>query len=327
MSAISTWSTTATANNSASPNGWPELMAPSGVNNSGREMYAQIRAFYNTLEWREWSDNDIAFVSTTSFSTNSLDNDMTAVFTAGRRVKAEAITPGTIYGTVVSSSHGGSVTTVVVAWDSGVLASEAIDIFVGFDPAGSPLPSTPAGTVASFLGAAAPTGWLLLNGETIGSSAATADNKSDLYESLWRLIYTNFLDAQAAVTGGRVDIETDWTANKAIALPDAMGRVIAGVETSETRLTTAISGVDGSVMGGSGGDEDSMLHGHDYRISDDVGGTSYGGGFVTDTNSVKTVGPHTGTASSTDGDQIGGAGGGASENVQPTILFSWIVKW
>lgn len=42
MADVSTWSTTAASNNSASPDGWPESMLPSGVNNSARENMAQV---------------------------------------------------------------------------------------------------------------------------------------------------------------------------------------------------------------------------------------------------------------------------------------------
>ena len=46
MSEIQSWSTTAASNNSASPDGWPENMAPSGINNSARENMAAIRRLY-----------------------------------------------------------------------------------------------------------------------------------------------------------------------------------------------------------------------------------------------------------------------------------------
>jgi len=49
MSDVSTWSTTAGSNNLASPNGFPENMAPSGVNDSCREVMAATKRFYDTL--------------------------------------------------------------------------------------------------------------------------------------------------------------------------------------------------------------------------------------------------------------------------------------
>ena len=46
MSEVQSWSGTAASNNSASPDGWPESMAPSGINNSARENMAAIRRLY-----------------------------------------------------------------------------------------------------------------------------------------------------------------------------------------------------------------------------------------------------------------------------------------
>src|SRR5574343_558915 len=46
MSEVQSWSGTAASNNSASPDGWPENMAPSGINNSARENMAAIRRLY-----------------------------------------------------------------------------------------------------------------------------------------------------------------------------------------------------------------------------------------------------------------------------------------
>ena len=45
--AITDWSTTPASNNAAPPNGWPEGMAPSSVNDVGRQMMADIRTYYD----------------------------------------------------------------------------------------------------------------------------------------------------------------------------------------------------------------------------------------------------------------------------------------
>jgi hypothetical protein len=50
LSNVSTYSTTAASNNSASPNGWPEGMSPSGVNDSAREMMAALAKWYAALK-------------------------------------------------------------------------------------------------------------------------------------------------------------------------------------------------------------------------------------------------------------------------------------
>lgn len=43
------WSETAASNNSSPPDGWPEGMAPSGVNNSAREGMAALKRFWNQI--------------------------------------------------------------------------------------------------------------------------------------------------------------------------------------------------------------------------------------------------------------------------------------
>lgn len=129
MSDISAWSTTASSNNSASPDGWPEGMAPSGVNDSARENMAAIRTWYDDAEWREWG-HTVTYGSGTTFTTASGDGDTTAIYAAGRRVRAAGSTTGTIYGRISGSSHS-SVTTVTVVWDSGNLENESLTISVG----------------------------------------------------------------------------------------------------------------------------------------------------------------------------------------------------
>lgn len=50
MSNVSEFSTTAASNNSASPNGFPESMAPSGVNDSARELMASLAKWYKDTQ-------------------------------------------------------------------------------------------------------------------------------------------------------------------------------------------------------------------------------------------------------------------------------------
>ena len=49
MAEIKDYSVTADDNNSASPNGMPENMAPSGVNNSWRESFARVKRWYEDI--------------------------------------------------------------------------------------------------------------------------------------------------------------------------------------------------------------------------------------------------------------------------------------
>jgi hypothetical protein len=176
----------------------------------------------------------------------------------------------------------------------------------------------PTGSVTSYLGTTAPTGWLLLNGDTLGSASSGATQASADNEDLFNLLWNNFADSEAAVSSGRgASAAADWSANKTIAIPDATGRTIFGKESSATRITSAETGVDGSVMGDSGGTEAHALavaelasHAHSYTAPT---------GNATDVNSGQSTGS---TATST-----GSQGSGSTHtNLPPALILSWIVK-
>ena len=121
---------TTAANNSATGTGAvsvAEVMLPSNINNAFRSVMADIRQHYNAAEWIEYGDGagtyTATYASATSFTIDG--TDVTAIYHAGRRVKVVASTPGTIYGTVSSTSFSTN-TTVNVTWDSGNLSNEAI---------------------------------------------------------------------------------------------------------------------------------------------------------------------------------------------------------
>ncbi|MEQ9643513.1 MAG: hypothetical protein RIM84_26070 [Alphaproteobacteria bacterium] len=117
MSAIKTWSTTAASNNAAPPDGFPENMAPSAVNDGMREVMAQVKSWYDDAEWRDLG-HTVAYASATTFT---IAADVAAAYTTGRRIRCTDAT--TLYGTVVSSSYGAPNTTVTVSLDSGSLSA------------------------------------------------------------------------------------------------------------------------------------------------------------------------------------------------------------
>lgn len=178
MSDIKDWSTTASQNNAPAPDGFPEGMAPSDVNNSSREVMAAVREHYDDIEWRDWG-HTIAYGSATTFTTASGDGDTTSIYHQWRRVRAVGTITGTIYGTISSSVHS-TQTTVTVSWDSGSLNNESLTISVAVAAnqdhvswyALSDIPGTvggveqgnliaPTGTKMVFYQAAAPTGWTI----------------------------------------------------------------------------------------------------------------------------------------------------------------------
>lgn len=137
MAVIRTWSTTASSNNSAAPDGWPEGQAANTVNDCAREMMAQIKTWYETAEWI--SLYAVTYASSTTFTIAS--TDVTSIFTVGRRVKAVGSSTGTIYGIITASAFATN-TTVTVAWDSGSLSNESLTVYVGIlNPTNQSIPT------------------------------------------------------------------------------------------------------------------------------------------------------------------------------------------
>jgi hypothetical protein len=133
MAGIKDYSTTQANNTSLNGISTAEGMLPSNLNNAIRALMKNTRDWYNDSQWVEYGDGSGAFtatyVSSASFTIDGVD--VTAIYHAGRRIKLTAATPGTIYGTVSSTSFSTN-TTVNVTWDSGSLSSEAItNVYIG----------------------------------------------------------------------------------------------------------------------------------------------------------------------------------------------------
>lgn len=88
----------------------------------------------------------------------------------------------------------------------------------------------PVGSVLDYIGLNAPSGWLVLNGGTIGNSSSGATSlASSSAESLYVLLWDSMFNAEAPVSGGRgASAAADFAANKTITLPDARGRTTVG---------------------------------------------------------------------------------------------------
>ncbi len=138
MSDIKTWSTAAASNNAASPNGFPEGMAPSGVNDAAREVMAAVRRWFESAQWTDLGDAPI-YAGATTFT---VAGDRTATYAAGRRVRlADA---ATLYGTIAASSYSAPNTTVTVSLDSGSISGSLSAVAVGIlTPTNSAIPTVP----------------------------------------------------------------------------------------------------------------------------------------------------------------------------------------
>lgn len=117
MALIKDWSSTAANNNSAAPDGAPEGMLPSDVNNVIRENMASIRTWYEDSEWVNYGHSG----TQASATTFTIATDVTSTYTADRAI--QIVDASTLYGFVVSSSYSAPNTTVTVELLTGSLTS------------------------------------------------------------------------------------------------------------------------------------------------------------------------------------------------------------
>ena len=200
MAGIKDYSTTAASNTSVGGVSIAEGMLPSNINNAFRAITADIREWFNDSQWVEYGDGDgaytAAYASGTSFTIAGVN--VTSVYHAGRRIKLTASTPGTIYGTISSSTFSTN-TTVNVTWDSGSLSNEAIsNLYVG---------------ILSKTNDAIPTGI----GATKIADGSVSDAEFQYLNGVTSAIQTQLNAKQATITGSATTIDTEsLTANRAV---------------------------------------------------------------------------------------------------------------
>lgn len=129
------WSTTPANNATAGAIDWAEGQPPSTVNDSARQMMADVATWFAGPEWLNYGLTP-TYVSATQFT---VTGNQTGIFSVGRRVKA-MVSAGAVYGTITASAFT-SLTTVTVALDSGNLDSGVSEVDVGFmNPVNPSLP-------------------------------------------------------------------------------------------------------------------------------------------------------------------------------------------
>ena len=198
----------------------------------------------------------------------------------------------------------------------------------------------PTGAMIDHLDSAAPAGWVLASGLTLGdaSSAATGRANADT-AALFALLWNAYANSILAVSGGHgASAAADYAAHKTIIIPDLRGRVAAGADnmggTAASRLTSTT--VDGTVIGTSGGEQTHTLstaelaahthvltdpgHAHTYtRYAYQAGGAS-GTQFWAGDGAQNTGAATTGITLANTGS------GNAHNNVQPTWVTNKIIK-
>ena len=132
MSKISTWSTTADDNNAAVPNGFPESMLPSGVNNSAREILAADRVAWNDKEFFEvGTGTGTTTVTRTGNTTVTISADVTSTHHVGRRVKIVGSNTGTVFTHISASAYSSPNTTITFASGTISASDSTISLYLG----------------------------------------------------------------------------------------------------------------------------------------------------------------------------------------------------
>ena len=159
------------------------------------------------------------------------DGSITSAKLADGAVAANKLADGVVANSKLAT---GSVTTAKLA-DANVTTQKIADGATTFVKLASDANQViPAGALMPYAGSAAPTGWLLCQGQSLLRAS---------YPSLFAAIGTTY----GAADG------THFT------LPDMRGRVPIGVDGGANRVTTAGGGIDGATLGATGGQQNRTL--------------------------------------------------------------------
>jgi hypothetical protein len=240
MAGIKDYSTTASSNTTIGSISVAEGMLPSNINNAFRGLAAEIREWYNDSQWVIYGDGDngftITYASATSFTVAGVD--VTSFYHVGRRVKAIATTPGTIFGTISATTFSTN-TTVTVVWDSGSLANEAVVIYVAaLSKTNDSIPELVI-TNAKVAAAAA------IDATKIGGGAVSNLEFSYL-DGVTSAIQTQIDSKQATITGSATTIDTEsLTASRAV-ISNSSSKIAVSA-TTDTELGY-VSGVTSAIQ-------------------------------------------------------------------------------
>lgn len=123
--------------------------------------------------------------------------------------------------------------------------------------------SHPTGFRGAVIGLEAPAGWVLASGRTISKAGSGGTERANNdCAALFAYIWSQCPDLAIQTSAGGASVRgasalVDWDAGKRFFLPDYNGRAgfgrtnMGGVDTG--RITVALSGVDGTKLGASGG--------------------------------------------------------------------------
>ena len=183
------------------------------------------------------------------------------------------------------------------------------------------------GTVIATILTAAPTGWLMFNGDTVGSAASAATRASDDHKNLFLALWNSFANTEAPVSGGRgASAAADWSANKTITLPDLRGRSIIGTGTG-SGLTARTHGVGVGTETHALAEAELPAHAHTTGVGSTDTRTGIFGTTTTGVPGSATCSHDLLAQAPTSATRTGNTGSGtAHNNMQPSLALNWIVK-
>lgn len=164
-----------------------EGMSPGLVNDSMRQIAADLRNFYNDPFFIEYGIGDGATTYTrvngTSFTlpANVIDD-----YHVGRRIKLLDGTATTLYGTITSSTFSSPNTTVNVSFDGGsqIGSGTITSVKVGIQAVNSPAPTNiQTGGIIMWTTSSIPNTWLLADGSLVSKTT---------YAALWNAIGSTY---------------------------------------------------------------------------------------------------------------------------------------
>lgn len=229
----STWSATDSSNTTAAPDGAPEGMAPSGVNNAIRAIMGGTKRWYEWSIPKQTAGTSTAYTLSYSVAPSALVDGMTHLVefdqangaSATLNVNSLGAKPLHYYSAgawrVVPASLFAANTTVHVCYNSSAGTYRIL---------GRP---DRTGEVFAFAGSTAPAGTLLCYGQAVSRTT---------YAGLFALLSTTY---------GVGDGSTTFN------LPDLRGRTVFGDDdmggSAASRLTSSSGGIDGATLGATGG--------------------------------------------------------------------------